>query len=296
MLLRRRFVHRLINKIDRRISIASLTLIVSVFAMPQVLFAQKSNRARQQDERNENERVAKAEHSLSEAKKEFTSIQKELQSVSSRFEKSTYLLVQLKNKLRDAREFAEDRLGAKLGIPAALAKVRKAGAELQEIVSRIRDDVHTAPNWSQVEDDSEKAREAQVALLDDFEKDDAERDKKLKELQKRVLKPREIENEAVAKDPDAIEASKKLGIQQAELEKLRKLLPEGEVDKDEKVVQALKELAKQEKEHKEIQSTLGKTRVEATKIQKRFADAQLSLQRAKAADAADANRPKSKGK
>lgn len=263
--------------------------------MPQIVFAQKSNRSRQQDERNENERVAKAEHNLSEAKRELNTIQKELRSESSRYEKSTHMLAQLKKKLREARENAEDRLGAKLGIPEALAKVRTAGAELEAIATRIRDNVHAGPNWNQVKEDSEKAREAQAALQDDLEQVEAENNEKLKALQKRVLKPLEMENEAVAKDPSAIEASKKLGIQQAELEKLRKLLPEGEVEKDEKVVQALRGLAKQEKEHKEIQSTLGKTRVEATKLQKRFAEAQLSLQKAKAADAADTNRPKSKG-
>ncbi len=265
--------------------------------MPLSAFAQTSNRARQQDERNENERVAKAEHSLSEAKKDLAAIQKELRAELARFEKSTQTLQQSKKRLRETREETEDRLGAKLGIPEALAKVRKAGAELEAIASKIRDRVHAAADWNQVKEDSEKAKEARNALLDDLEQNDSGVNNQLKELLKRILKPLELENEAIAKDPIAIEASKQLTLQQEGLEKLRKLLPEGEVDRDRKVIQALSEVAKEEKEHKAIQLKITKVKTEASKIQKRFAESQLNLQKAKAADAADSNRPgKSKGK
>ena len=43
-----------------------------------------------------------------------------------------------------------------------------------------------------------------------------------------------------------------------------------------------------------IESKLKKVRSDASKIQKRVGDAQLSLQKAKVADAADSNRPKKK--
>ena len=100
------------------------------------------------------------------------------------------------------------------------------------------------------------------------------------------------ENEALARDPIALDATKRLSTQQAELEKMRKLLPTGEVEKDWKVLQAVSEIEKKEKEIVAMESKLKKVKSDASKIQKRFGDAQLSLQKAKATDAADSNRPK----
>ena len=102
------------------------------------------------------------------------------------------------------------------------------------------------------------------------------------------------ENEALARDPIALDATKRLSTQQAELEKMRKLFPTGEVEKDWKVLQAVSEIEKKEKEIVAMESKLKKVKCDASKIQKRFGDAQLSLQKAKATDAADSNRPKKK--
>ena len=115
-----------------------------------------------------------------------------------------------------------------------------------------------------------------------------------KELGTVINKPLELENEAIARDPIATEAMKGLSTQYAELDKKRKLLPTGEVEKDRKVVQAISEIEKKEKEIVANESKLQKVKSDASKIQKRFSDAQLSLQKAKAADAADSNRPKKK--
>jgi hypothetical protein len=275
-----------------------LALIVSACSTPLSAYAQKNNRARQQDERNENERVTKAEHSLSDTKKDLAAIQKELRDESSRLEKHLLKLQQAKKNLRKTREDTEDRLGAKLGIPEALAKVRKAGAELEAVASKIRERVHADPVWNQIKEESDSAKETRAALqLDDLEQNGSGNHKQLKDLLKSILRPQELENEAIAKDSIAMEASKQLAIHQEDLERLRKLLPEGEVDKDRKVIQALSEVANEEKEHKEIQLKVSKVKTEAIKIQNRFTEAQLNLQKAKAADAADSNRPgKSKGK
>lgn len=63
------------------------------------------------------------------------------------------------------------------------------------------------------------------------------------------------------------------------------------------VVQALNAVTKMEKEIDVIERKLKEMRADAGKIQKRFADAQMNLQKAKAADAADPNRPgKKKGR
>ena len=109
-----------------------------------------------------------------------------------------------------------------------------------------------------------------------------------------INKPLEMENEGIARDPIAIDATKLLSAQQAELESKRKLLQSGEVEKDRKVVQAMSDIEKKEKEIHATELNLGKVKSNASNIQKLIGDSQLSLQKAKAADAADSNRPKKK--
>ena len=257
-------------------------------------FAQKGN-SPNQDERKENERVDKAERSLAEVKKELSAILKEFRSERGSLERSISALPQLKKKAREAREEAEDRLGVKVGIPDALTKVRQARAAVEEIAVNVRDQLRKTAGWIQANEAGNYAKKARELLLDYVEQTD--NDAKLTELGSVINKPLELENEAVARDPIAMDATKRLTMMQAELEKKRKLLPIGEVEKDPKVLQAMNEIEKKEKGIVAIESKLSKVRSEASKIQKRFGDAQLSLQRAKAADAADSNRPiKKKGK
>jgi len=257
-------------------------------------FEQKGN-SPNQDERKENERVDKAERSLAEVKKELSAIQKEFRSERGSLERSISALPQLKKKAREAREEAEDRLGVKVGIPDALTKVRQARAAVEEIAVIVRDQLHKSAGWIQANEAGNYAKKAREFLLDDVEQTD--NDAKLEELGSVINKPLELENEAVARDPIAMDATKRLTMMQAELEKKRKLLPIGAVEKDPKVLQAMNEIEKKEKAIVAIESKLSKVRSEASKIQKRFGDAQFSLQRAKAADAADSNRPiKKKGK
>lgn len=146
-------------------------------------------------------------------------------------------------------------------------------------------------NHSKQDERRENERVAREALLDDVEQVGNDHDDKLKPLQKLISKPMELENEFIARDSTASEAMKHLSQQQAELDRKRKLLPSGEVEKDRKVVQALSDVTKKEKEIGEIEGKLKKMKAEAGQIQKRFVGAQMSLQKAKVADAADPNRP-----
>ena len=279
----------------KRIFFTSIFVFALIVTMERISFAQKGS-SQQQDERRENERVAKAERTLAEAKKELSAIQKELQSEMGSLERSKSALPQLKKKAREAREEAEVRLGSKLGIPEALKKVRQAGAALEEIADKLREQLHKTPTWIQAKDAADQAKKARELLHDDIENVGNNIDDKLKVLSVVIVKPLELENEAIAKAPQAIEATKQLSAQQSELEKKRKLLPTGEVEQDRKVVQAVAEIEKKEKEIADIDTKLRKSRSEASKIQRRFVDAEVSLQKAKAADAADSNRPKKKNK
>ncbi len=282
--------------IVNRIFFISTVLSVCLLVSSSIAFGQKGNNPKQ-DERRENERVANAERSLTDAKRDLSSIQKELRSEMVSLENSVLALRQLKKKAREVREEVEDRLGAIVGIPDALSKVRQAGTALEEISVQLREQLYKTPNWIQANAAADQAKVAKAAMLDDLEQAGNNNDAQLKPLLKLIGKPMELENEFIARDSTAIEATKRLAEQQAELDKRRKLLPSGEVEKDRKVIQALSEVAKKEKEIDEMEIKLKKKRTDAGRIQKQVADAQMNLQKAKAADAADPNRSgKKKGK
>ncbi len=273
-----------------------LALFASLALFHNSGLAQKGNTPKQ-DERKENERVAREERLVTDAKKDLSAIQKEWKAEMGRLEKSKLTLQQLKKRAREAREDAEDRLGEKMGIPDALTKVRKAGAALEEIAVSLREQVHLTPAWLQSKEASEVAKKTRAALLEDEAQIGIDNDAKLNDLSKLISKPIDVENEFIARDTNAIEATKRLAEQQAELDKKRKLLPTGDVEKDKKVMEVLNEIQKKEKERIEVEAKLKKAEREASKIQKQLAEAQLNLQKAKAADAADANRPRAnKGK
>ncbi len=260
------------------------------------LFGQNGNKAKQ-DEKKENERVDKAERAVNETKKDFAAVQQELRSQSVHLEKLTHSLGEFRKRAREAREDAEDRLGAKLGIPAALSKVRAAGAMLEQSTAKVRKEVHATNEWSLAKAAADQAKETRATMLADVNHLENENNGQHDAVLKLILKPMELENEAIVKDPSAVEAEKLLSQQQTELNKLRKLLPIGQVDRDREVVQALQAVEKKEKELSESESQFRRSKGEASKIQKRLVEAQSSLQRAKAADAADPNRPgKAKGK
>ncbi len=256
-----------------------------------IALAQTSNKQKQ-DERKENERVARANLAVTDAKRDLVAVQKELKAEMESQTKAALTLQLLKKKLRETREEAEDRLGAKIGIPEALAKVRNAGASRELIASKIRDEIHKSTSWIQADQASQDAKKKKAALLDDVEELGKDNDQQLAQLAKWILLPIALEDEAIAKDSNAIDATKRLAEEQAELDKKRKLLPKGEVDRDKKVVQVLSEMDKQEKVLSDIESKLRKVKSEANKVQRRLADAAMNLQKAKAADAADPNRAK----
>ena len=93
-----------------------LALFLSFALFHNSTLAQKGNSPKQ-DDRRENERVARAERLVADAKKDLSAIQKEWKSELGRLERSKLALQQLKKKARDTREDAEDRLGADANRP-----------------------------------------------------------------------------------------------------------------------------------------------------------------------------------
>ena len=115
-----------------RIFFLSAVFVSCLSTVGNVSLAQKANNPKQ-DERNENERVAKANRIVADAKKDLTQSLQELRTELASQGKAAISLQQLRKRLREIREDAEDRLGAKVGIPEALAKARQAGAALELI-------------------------------------------------------------------------------------------------------------------------------------------------------------------
>ena len=268
-------------------------ILLAAFALlwlQHVAVAQKGDNPRR-DEQRENERVGKAERLISDAKKDLSSIQNEIRQVMGGLEKAANELRVLRGKLREARDDVEDRLGAEIGIPEALAKVRKAGRELEEISVALRSQIHETTEWKTTQESSQRARERRSTLLNSLEETGKDNDEKLKTLAGLISKPVELENLAITADAKGTRAKHRLDEVQLELERKRKLLPKGVVERDMKVIQLQSETDKAEKKLSELESSLRKKQIDAARIQKRFAEAQVELRKARLADAADSNKP-----
>lgn len=271
-----------------RSSFVGLLLVINC----DLAWAQKGANSR--DERRENQRVAAAEKTLSEVKKELASIQNDLKREMGHLEKGEASLIQLRKAVRQAKEDAEDRLGDKLGIPKALQAVRSARETLDKASANVIASLANDASWKEAKPLADAARQIKKTLNEDVELDDEERELKLREANAQIAKLDAIEQEAIAKDPAAIKAKEGMLASQNELDTLRKKLPKDKIESDPKVVQLNRDIEKKEKELNNFKNAIAKLRMEASKTQRRFSQATMSLRNAKAADAADSNRNKKK--
>ena len=252
------------------------------------VFSQKGNNNR--DEQRENQRVKNAERSLADAKNDLGATQKTLRQLLGQHEKEEVSLVQLRKTRRQTREDVEDRLGEAVGIPKALKKARESRAELDKITAKVESQLAATDSWKRAKAEADQAKANRQMLLENVELEQEARQANLSKLSHVVSRPSEMVNEAVLNDDIGKKETMTLKTAQAELDECRKKLPTEKINSDPKVAQIEKEIAKQEKELKELDSKISKTQIDANKVQKRLVQAQLSLKNAKAADAADSNR------
>jgi hypothetical protein len=260
-----------------------------------IALAQRNNRERL-DEQRENQRVAQAEKALQQAKKELGESQKALQAQVKEAVASSQLVILAKKRQREAEENAEDRLGESLGIGQAAQAVKSARKQLEQVSKPILDQLHASPTWKEAQSAAEKAKITQQDLLADTELDDAQRNRQLKSLVEVLEKPADLDRQAILADSEGKKLSEQVDTLQAKLDKIRKSISPDKVSADKEVVQAKQGLAKAEEHERSMGKEVGKLRSLALKAQKEVALATQSLAKARAADAADPNRPKPKGK
>jgi len=265
-----------------------------VGAVTNEVFAQKGNsNANEQDELRENQRVAKAERALKDARESLSALQKELKAEAAVVKKEEGTLIQIKKRIRQVRETVEDKLGASVGIPAAFKNAKAANEALEATATRIKTQLASDTAWKQAQQAAEAAKKTKQQLNegdDDLDLDEADLKRKLRDLSQIIAKPSEIERQAIELDPEGAKVLETANKAQKELQECRNKLPKDKIDSDPSLAKLVSEETKQEKEVAKTEANLTKIRAETAKAQKKLMQVTIELRNAKAADAADSNR------
>jgi chromosome segregation ATPase len=250
------------------------------------------------DEQRENERVKKAEKEVSEAKRELSEIEKKLKEKLRSVDAREDGLSKLLRAYRDAVDDAEQEIGASIGIPSALAKVKESRKKLDEASVPVLAELHATPQWKKLLQEVESAKQKKQELHENAEIEDSERDAKLSEIDRLLRKPSEVESNAIQQSPVCKPLQATLSKMVDELDILRKKISTEKVQSQPKVMQASKKVEEAKKELAAQLKELVTIRGNVAKGRKQLAIAQMELSKARAADAKDANngKPKSNGK
>ncbi len=108
---------------------------------------------------------------------------------------------------------------------------------------------------------AEAARDAIEQLHEDIDVADADRKSKLNELTKRVLRPSELDKQAVLDKPEGKRLTDRVTEALAAIEKIRRAIPDEKVDADPAVTQAKKAIEKAEQELAKHQQSIAAQRI-----------------------------------
>ena len=250
------------------------------------------------DEQRENERVKNAEKEVNEAKRDFAEIQKKLKEKLRSIDAREDSLSKTLRSYREAEDDAEQEIGASIGIPSALAKVKENRKKLDDASKPVLEQLHATPQWKALLQEVEIAKQKKEELNENAELDEAQRDAKMLELNRILTKPSEAETKAIQLSPDCIPLQSALSKSVDELESLRKKISREKVQSHPKVVQATKRVEEAKKELATHRRDLVTIRNNVSKAMGKVTTAQSELTKARIADAKDPNngKPKSKGK
>jgi hypothetical protein len=250
------------------------------------------------DEKRENERVKKAEKEVSETKRELAEIQKKLKEKLRSIDAREDGLSKLLRAYRDAVDDAEQEIGASIGIPSAMAKVKENRKKLDEASVPLLAELHATPQWKKLLQEVEVAKQTKEELHENTEIEDSERDAKLSEIDRLLRKPSEVESNAIQQSPVCKPLQATLSKMVDELDILRKKISKDKVQSHPKVAQVSKRVEEAKKELASQRKELTTIRGNVAKGMKQLANAQAELTKARVADAKDANngKPKSNGK
>ena len=278
------------------------TLLIGVILTNGLLLAPvcySQNKAQdRKDEQRENERVKNAEKEVNEAKRDFAEIQKKLKEKLRSIDAREDSLSKTLRSYREAEDDAEQEIGASIGIPSALAKVKENRKKLDDASKPVLEQLHATPQWKELLQEVEIAKQKKEELNENAELDEAQRDAKMLELNRILTKPSEAETKAIQLSPDCIPLQSALSKSVDELESLRKKISREKVQSHPKVVQATKRVEEAKKELATHRRDLVTIRNNVSKATGKVATAQSELNKARIADAKDPNngKPKSKGK
>lgn len=250
------------------------------------------------DEQRENERVKKAEKDVNEAKRELTDIQKKLKEKLRSVDAREDGLGKLLRAYRDTVDDAEQEIGASIGIPGALAKVKESRKKLDEASLPVLAVLHATPQWKSLLQDVEAAKQKKQELNENAELEDSECDAKLSEIDRLLRKPSEVESNAIQQSPVCKPLQVTLSKTVDELDSLRKKISTDKVQSHPKVAQASKRVEEAKKELASQRKEFATIRGRVAKGIKQLTIAQTELTNARVADAKDPNKgkPKSNGK
>lgn len=278
------------------------TLLIGVILTNGLLLAPvcySQNKAQdRKDEQRENERVKNAEKEVNEAKRDFAEIQKKLKEKLRSIDAREDSLSKTLRSYREAEDDAEQEIGASIGIPSALAKVKENRKKLDDASKPVLEQLHATPQWKELLQEVEIAKQKKEELNENAELDEAQRDAKMLELNRILTKPSEAETKAIQLSPDCIPLQSALSKSVDELESLRKKISREKVQSHPKVVQATKRVEEAKKELATHRRDLVTIRNNVSKAMGKVTTAQSELTKARVADAKDPNngKPKSKGK
>ncbi|MFN9417594.1 MAG: hypothetical protein ACK578_08895 [Pirellula sp.] len=277
--------------------VLSVAFLVSMTLLTPSGYGQSKAQDRK-DEQRENERVKKAEKEVNEAKRELTEIQKKLKeklrSVVTREDGLSKLL----RAYRDAEDEAEQEIGASIGIPNALVKVKDSRKKLDDASVPVLAELHASPQWKKLLQEVEAAKQKKEELNENVELEDSERDAKLSGIDRLLRKPSELESNAIQQSTVCKPLQATLSKTVDELDGLRKKISKDKVQSHPKVAQVSKRVEEAKKELAFQRKELGKIRENVARAMKQLANAQAELSKARVADAKDPNngKPKSNGK
>ena len=280
-----------------RTTLLIVVILTNGLLLAPVCYSQNKAQDRK-DEQRENERVKNAEKEVNEAKRDFAEIQKKLKEKLRSIDAREDSLSKTLRSYREAEDDAEQEIGASIGIPSALAKVKENRKKLDDASKPVLEQLHATPQWKELLQEVEIAKQKKEELNENAELDEAQRDAKMLELNRILTKPSEAETKAIQLSPDCIPLQSALSKSVDELESLRKKISREKVQSHPKVVQATKRVEEAKKELATHRRDLVTIRNNVSKAMGKVTTAQSELTKARIADAKDPNngKPKSKGK
>ena len=261
-----------------------LVVVISVPALAQ------KNARNKQDERRENQRVADAQKSVREHQAELQQAEQKLKSLLRTSATLELHLNKARSQWREKREQVADEMAKSMGIDAALSRLKQAKAELAEYSQPIHDALHQKQEWIAAKKSADQAKSEIETLREEIGLGEDERNSKLNALTDLVLKPGELDRQAILDSEKGKSLSEKVDDAQAAVGKIRRAIPDEKVDANPAVVQAKKAIDQAEQELKKHAQSQSVARGGVQKAQVQLNQSRLKLQQAQAADARDKNR------